>query len=255
VRAFCSILLVSLATAESAAAEPRANGPDWAFGRPEAEIALFLASAASLVTHAIPQRASDWGPFAPRARAPVFAHVSDYTGAFVGSAGTLAAGYGLELGYYAANGVRSANVRTLRTSLMELESALFTTGIQVAMKRLIGRCRPRAYREGRCVGAEHDAFPSGHTSAISSFAGVRVVTALRSSGESSQRFVALGLAEAQSVATAALRVLAGAHSWQDVLVGLALGHATGALVALAHPATPLEATTSHAASLSWQGKL
>jgi hypothetical protein len=31
------------------------------------------------------------------------------------------------------------------------------------------------------------------------------------------------------------RVGAGAHSWEDVTVGWLLGHATGALMALAHP--------------------
>jgi membrane-associated phospholipid phosphatase len=104
-----------------------------------------------------------------------------------------------------------------------------------ALKALTGRCRPRAHDGRTCVGGEYDAFPSGHTSTIASIAGVRLVHALRSGPGSEARFVSLALAEAATVATGALRIASGAHSWDDVLGGFALGHGIGALVALAHP--------------------
>ena len=93
--------------------------------------------------------------------------------------------------------------------------------------------------------------------------------ALRSDGSSGPRFVSFAWAEAATLTTGLLRMGAGAHSWEDVLVGWVVGHGVGALVAMAHPmkAAPvdgLEAGTgvtaqalrlSPAAMFRWSGTL
>jgi membrane-associated phospholipid phosphatase len=221
-------------SARSAAAT---DGPGWAFGEPFAEVALATASLLSLTAGAIPQRTSTWAPAALRPSNATWSHLSDVTGAFLGTGLAVASGVGLELAYYRARGDREPFVRALRSAMVEAEAVAMTTGVTMALKSLSGRCRPRAYDGRSCVGGEFDAFPSGHTSPIAAVAGVRLVHAIRSPGPSTARYVGFALAETASVVTAALRVAAGAHSWDDVLAGWGLGHGIGALMALAHPWT------------------
>ena len=49
------------------------------------------------------------------------------------------------------------------------------------------------------------------------------------------RLASFGVAEVGTTATAMLRVASGAHSLEDVLVGVLVGHSVGALGAAIHP--------------------
>jgi membrane-associated phospholipid phosphatase len=222
--------------AVAAAREP--NGPGWAFGSPAAEVALSAASLASLAAFAIPQQRSSWGPTAEAPSNATLGLISDFTGSYAGTGLAMLGGLGFEVAYYRAQGDPSPWVRALRSSLVEAEAVAMTSGTTLALKSITGRCRPRAWGNGTCGGGEYDAFPSGHTSVISAVAGARFVNAMRSPGNATARFVSFGIAEAASLVTGALRVGAGAHSWNDVLGGYVLGHGIGALMALAHPWRP-----------------
>lgn len=236
-----------LSASPAGASPDDANGPDWAFGHPAGEVVLGTVSALSLVAVAIPQRATNWGPDEGRPHDRWYGFASDFTGAVIGAVWQLAAGYGLEVSYYRDNDVSQTYRRAWRTVLVDSEATLLGLGLTYVIKRLTGRCRPRAWREdavgvGRCDPdrPEHDAFPSGHTVTVSALAGSRLVLGARSQGASETRYGAFAFAEAASLVTGALRVLAGAHSWEDVLGGWGLGHGVGALVAFAHPMDDLD---------------
>ncbi|MBM4358693.1 MAG: phosphatase PAP2 family protein [Deltaproteobacteria bacterium] len=214
------------------------DGPGWAFGNPFAEVALAGVSLLSLTAGALPQQSSSWAPAAQRPANATWSGLSDVTGADFGTGLAMLGGVGLELAYYRARGDREPFVRAMRSALVEAEAVALTTGTTMALKALTGRCRPRAYAGGACVGTEYDAFPSGHTSPTAAVAGVRLVHAVRAPGPATARYVSFALAETASVVTGVLRVAAGAHSWDDVVAGWALGHGIGALMALAHPWTP-----------------
>ncbi|MEZ4307086.1 MAG: phosphatase PAP2 family protein [Polyangiaceae bacterium] len=175
------------------------------------------------------------GPDAPHAYNRTPDRVSDVTGAYGGAAIGMLAGLGLEIGYFEAAGVRGAAVYAQRTALVDLESVLFTRGVVDGLKRLTGRCRPRYFVDGACVSEVRDAFPSGHTAPMGALAASRLVIAAQSSGPWEYRWGAFGISETLAIATAVLRVKAGMHSWSDVAGGFLIGHAVGALVALAHP--------------------
>lgn len=233
-----AVLASSLAS--TARAEPSRPGP--AFGSELGEAGLMLVCAASLSARFIPQQKSSWGP----SHAAEFAFdtglVSDYTGAGIGSALQIAAGYGFETAYLASHGDDEPAVGALRAPVIELEALMLSGGLTFLVKRFAGRCRPRAFVNGKCQD-EHDAFPSGHTSAVGSFGGARLVTVLRSDPEDDNaglRWMAFALAETSVLVTGSLRVGAHAHSWEDVVGGAILGHAAGALVALLHPEQPLD---------------
>jgi hypothetical protein len=227
-----------LSVAAPARAQP--NGPDWAFGEPAGEVAVALVSVLSWSSRLLPQHRGKWGPSPARPHQAVAGTMSDFTGAYIGTAWQFVGGYAAEASYYRDNGVEAPFGRAGRTTLVEVESTLLASGITEVFKRLIGRCRPRAWRDGHCAGEEFKAFPSGHTAPIAAVAGTRAVIALRSDEASSARLASFAFAESATVLTAVLRVLAGAHSWEDVLGGMAIGHATGSLVSLAHPMETIE---------------
>jgi len=228
-----------------------------------------------MAAHFLPQRQSNWAPSAARPHHGLFAAISDFTGNIIGATWQISAGYGLEASYYDQHRVGDGLERAWRTSLMDTEAWLLASGITMSVKRLAGRCRPRAWHPkpgggGVCgpEDAEYDAFPSGHTTSVGAVAGSHLVLALRSSGQSAPRWVGFGLAEGFTVATAVLRVLAGAHSWEDTVGGWAVGHLSGALVALAHPmisatdssssvepGPPAGATAPATIMFSWSGRL
>ncbi len=250
---------VLLGTSAARAQTREANAPGWAFGAPAGEAALGAGCVLSLAAYFLPQRATGWGPAWPVAHHEAADRASDLTGAGVGAALQLGGGWVLEAAYGRENGALRPGLRALRASLVDVESVALATGITVALKRVAGRCRPRAWIGGRCVPdaggpaaakQAHEAFPSGHTSPIAAIAGARLALSLRSDGASGLRWASFGLAEGATVVTAVLRVLAGAHSWDDVLGGWAIGHATGALVSLAHPmeSSPLAVREAEAAS-------
>lgn len=244
-RAAAALVPIALAvaassTASTARADP--SRPGAAFGSEWGEAGLALACAATMSARFIPQQRSSWAP----SHAAEFAFdtglVSDYTGAGIGSVLQIAAGYGFETAYLASHGVYEPAVNALRTPVIELEALMLSGGLTYLVKRFAGRCRPRAFVNGQCED-EHDAFPSGHTSAVGAFGGARLVTVLRSDPEDDNaglRWTAFALAETSILVTGSLRVGAHAHSWEDVVGGAILGHAAGALVALLHPEEPLD---------------
>jgi membrane-associated phospholipid phosphatase len=192
-------------------------------------------SALSWSAMLIPQQRGKWGPSPARPHEPVAGMLSDFSGAYIGTAWQWLGGYLAEGSYYRDNGIEAPFGRAGRTTLVEVESVFLANGITTLFKRLVGRCRPRAWRDGHCAGEEFKAFPSGHTAPVAAIAGARGVMVLRSDGVSGARAASFAFAEGATVLTAVLRVLAGAHSWEDVVGGMAIGHATGSLVSLAHP--------------------
>ncbi len=256
--ALAAALALALATPLPAAAQV-ANGPDYAFGSATAEAAVSAISVASMALSFLPQQRSGWGPSGARARNDTFGAISDFSGSVIGASWQATGAYALEAAYYSNHDVRDPELRALRSSLIDLQSITLSVGITMALKRLTGRCRPRAWHKGRCgPDPEHSSFPSGHTALVAAVAGSHLLLAARSTADATPRYLAFGFAESATVATAALRVLAGAHSWEDVLAGWVIGHATGALLSLAHPMVDLESTgtvvsASSAAGLSYSG--
>lgn len=241
-------LAAATVLAVSSPARGQPNEPDWAFSEPAVEPLVAGVCAASLLAYFVPQRRSEWGAYSERGRGDTSDVVSDFTGAAVGSLVLVTTGYFLEAAYYQTAGTSYPFARALKTSMIDVEALALSTGLTAAIKRFSGRCRPRAWKAGLCDDDDESfaSFPSGHTSAVSGIAGTRIVLAARTSGPFEFRVAGLAIAETSSVATAILRVTAGAHSWEDVVGGLILGHVTGSLVAIVHPMqtveTPNEAT-------------
>lgn len=256
-----ALCAATLSWPAEAAAQPEApNHPGYAFGKPGGEALLFLASVLSNLSSALPQRDTGWAPDAPRALDRTADRLSDVTGAYGGAALGLAAGFGLETGYFGEGGVRGGAIYAMRTSLVEIEGLLFTRALVDTLKRLTGRCRPHDFVDGKCTSVR-DAFPSGHTAPMGALAATRLLFAAQSTGPAGYRWGAFALAETMAVTTAWLRVRAGKHSWSDVASGLAIGHVVGVLVGLAHPMQPVppgdlrgpEATGQDGFGLSWSG--
>ncbi|UQA55410.1 phosphatase PAP2 family protein [Polyangium aurulentum] len=233
--------LSALAAPEARAADgPKA--PGWAFGSVGGEIGLAAASAAVPAFYFLPQRRSRWGPFAAHTHHVDAELISNIVGGPGGILFASALGYGWEYAYLRSSSVEGAPLLAMRASVIDLESVLLSTGLVQLVKRMSGRCRPWAWAGSvkGCVSPrddDHASFPSGHTAPVASIAGARLLIALRSDGAGpiGYRYAAFGFAEVLSIGAAFARVGAGAHSWEDVSVGWLLGHATGALVALAHP--------------------
>jgi hypothetical protein len=218
--------------------------PDWAFGEPGAEAGVASFVAAANLTYFLPQREREWPPSSGRSLDPAADDWSDLVGGLGGSLVATGTGYALESGYLASVGADQPGVQALYATMVESESLLLTNAITMVLKRLVGRCRPRTYEDMGCL--EYDAFPSGHTSAVSSFAGARIYRLATTDPDAgiALRATSLALAEASTVGVAILRVVAGAHSWEDVLVGAAIGHATGVLVAATHPPVAVDGAAS-----------
>jgi len=259
-------LAVALVRATPAAAQPKRppTYPDFAFGSPTGEALLALGSALSVAAFKLPQRSAGWGPDWVQPYDPSADWISDFTGAYLGSGIAMGVGYGLEVAYFGQQGVSGGGVYAMRAPLIDLEAAGLTTGIVMTLKRLTGRCRPRYYIDGKCLDDSlAEAFPSGHTGPVGAVAGARLMLALQTTAGAEFRWGAFSVAEVLSLGTAYLRVRAGMHSWTDVLGGLVLGHAVGALVAAAHPMRAVDprdrtvdpvTTGSGTAALSWGGR-
>jgi len=256
---FSSAAVVLVLSLVPARARAQTNAPDWAFGQPAAEVIVAAVGASMMATFALPQREGTWGPYSARKRHEVYGRISDFSGASIGMAWQLAGGYALEAVHYDNLDVTKPYPRALRTSLIDIESALYATGLTVALKRATGRCRPRAWVEGErggyCAGGEYDAFPSGHVTPVAAIAGARFTIAMRTTGPAGYRFAAFGLVEGASVLTMFMRVLAGAHSWQDVSVAWIIGHAVGAALSFMHPMEELPAVNAQPIMLRWDGSL
>jgi len=247
--------------APEARAQEAPQVPGWAFGSVGGEVALGAVSAASPAFYFLPQRRSKWGPYAPVARdadAGLLSNVLGGPGAVLFASSF---GYLSEWAYLGGTaGDAQVPVSALRASVVDFEAAMLSTGLVQLIKRMAGRCRPRAWsiRAHECVPLDDDdyaAFPSGHTAPVAAIAGSRLTLALRSEGGEllGWRYGAFAFAETLSLAAAYLRVRAGAHSWEDVTAGWLIGHATGALVMLAHPLIDAKAdprTRTSASALS-----
>lgn len=238
-------MVVSLFASAQALAQTNADGrelkpgsrPDFAFGSPEGEAAMLALSASSNMTLVLPQRIWTWAPYSRVEYDPYLSGWSDFTGATGGAMIQLGIGYLLEAAYYFEIGSDTEpGVMALYNPMIESEALLMTSGITMLMKRAAGRCRPRSYPGTAKPCPEGDAFPSGHTSAIGSFAGARLVRLAFTPVNTAfaLRAGSLAVSEAAMVVTGALRVLCGAHSIEDVITGGLIGHVTGAGVALIH---------------------
>ncbi|EYF08147.1 phosphatase PAP2 family protein [Chondromyces apiculatus] len=228
--------------ASAAAQSPGPTVPDWAFRSAPAEAVLAGGSAASMALYLLlPQRHSTWGPYRARPHHTTLDWISDFTGALGGSLLLTGGATLFEGAYLAQNGAPDPYARALRTTLVDAEAVMLATGIVATIKRLTGRCRPRAWRDGRCHGddEEYTAFPSGHTAPVAAVAGVHLSLVARTPAQGGYRLGALGLAEASTLVTMALRIGAGAHSWEDVGTGFLLGHLVGVAVGYAHPMVDL----------------
>ena len=213
-----------------------AVAPSFFVDEPAAEIALTALVGLTHLAYLAPYAEHDWAPAWALPRDDGYGLASDFTGNIVGFGWQLAGGYGLEVGYYDRQGVPDAMELGLRTLLIDLQAFVLATGTTAIIKHVSGRCRPRDWDGERCdPDAKQNAFPSGHVVAPASVAGVHLTLAVQTGDDPSRRYVAFGVAEAATLATAALRMAAGAHSWEDVLVGVLIGHAAGVGMALAHP--------------------
>lgn len=240
------VAVATLVTPSAVRAE--SNGPDWAFSEPALEPVVAGVCAATLLTNLLPQQRSEWGQRSEVPPGEITDLVSDFTGAVGGSLLLIGSGYFLEAAYYQTDGVSYPFARSLKTTMIDVEALALSAGLTALLKRSAGRCRPRAWRGGVCVGEdeEHTSFPSGHTSAVSGIAGARVVLAARSDGPIEFRLAGLAIAESSSIVTAVLRVTAGAHSIDDVVAGWILGHVTGSVVAVVHPMERVDTQTENA---------
>ena len=221
--------LVAACTAAPTIARAEGNRPDLAFGHIGGEIGTGVFCAATTAFYFVPQQKGTWAPFEARTFEPITGGVSDLTAAAAGSVIQLGLGYLFETGYLATAGLADPATNSYYAVLVEGESLLLSTGIGAIIKRLSGRCRPRAYDEDSKNCDEYDAFPSGHTASAASFAGARLVRSALTPWEpaASVRLTGLFVAEANMVITGALRITSGSHSWEDVVVGALIGHATG----------------------------
>ncbi|MEJ7730118.1 MAG: phosphatase PAP2 family protein [Polyangiaceae bacterium] len=232
-------LASALLGASSVAADPSIRqAPDWAFGSPVGEAGVLGLASASLLFWFLPQRYNTrWKPLGVVPRAHL-GSASDLTGSIIGVTLQAANGYAFEAAYLDDRRVEDPYQRALRAPLIDGEATLLTTGVFTAIKRISGRCRPRAFIDGRCLQTRsaHEGFPSGHTGPIAAIAATHLALALRTEhGPVEYRYAPFVFAELGAVGTAVLRQISGAHDWSDVIVGWAVGHAIGLVVSFAHP--------------------
>lgn len=228
------VALASLLVVSELRAEPT-RAPGLAFGSVAGEVTLGAASALSLTTYFLDQRPSAWGPDRARPKDLDFDAASDVMGGAGGVVWLVPFTYALEAAHLDAAGLDEPFARAARLPLLQAEALGFAVGATYALKRSFGRCRPRAWVGGRCAGGEYDAFPSGHTVTVSALAGVSLSLLVRNEGRMGARATSFALTEMAALSAAALRVLAGAHSTEDVAAGWLLGHGAGLAVGFVHP--------------------
>lgn len=265
IRAATALLAVPLLVAPAAACAQTTNGPTWAFDSWGGEVAVATLSAATGVT-------SLFLPQSRRRRAPDDPRPDDDASSIASHITAIAAPLSLGAGMYfldwrlRVDDIRTPHAWALLPVLVEGEAIALSGGLTEIIKRAVGRCRPRNWDAATATCADDGtsdsddhfaAFPSGHTSFVSTLAGVRLVMAARSTGSTltALRWIHFGATEALSIATGGLRVTAGAHSVTDVLAGWALGHAVGIGVALMHPMrlTPYGHIAIGPGRVSWSG--
>ena len=147
IAAACALGVVLLSPLRAEADADKRDAPGWAFGSQPGELALLGGAGASLLTYFLPQRYNTgWKPNEVRAFEPVWGSLSDLTGSVIGCTVQIANGYMFETAYLDHPAVDNPYERALRLPLIAGEATMFTTGVIIAMKRITGRCRPRAYK-------------------------------------------------------------------------------------------------------------
>jgi hypothetical protein len=109
---------------------------------------------------------------------------------------------------------------------LDLKSLWYTEALVEALKRAIGRLRPLGALALVPVKSQdwmYRSLPSRHAARTAAIAGNLVARCI--SDASDKRVFMAALAEACALSVAALRVLAGVHNVEDVVVGWALAHA------------------------------
>lgn len=220
------------------------SAPNWAFGNAWSELGLLGMTVLSLGgSELVHQHRSNWGPDT--------VHPSERI-ADNNSFATVGGALGLSAGYYlwVASRFNDAGTRSNRaywlalpTLLADVEATLLATSVTNVLKKRLGRCRPRTYRNATCDPSSDDnfeAFPSGHTTIPSALAGVHLVQLFRAPSLTNTLFFT-GI-ELSALTTGGLRVLAGAHSLSDVGAGWLIGHLTGLGIGLIHPQQPYPRT-------------
>ena len=249
--AAASLALLSTPALADPPGEP-SNLPHWAFGSGYGELGLGAVSVLSLGLNLVPPRHSGLGPDAARAFDPGY-DTASYVTAFAVPAFAVIVSAGIESSVW--SGLGQPETSANRAVLIELESFMLAEGLTGGLKAIVGRCRPRAWDGHACSTSDSDnfaAFPSGHTSGVSAIAGANLGLAIRSHGKLARlRWTTFVLAELTAIATAALRVGAGAHSVTDVLGGFVLGNGTGVGVAYLHAMDPEARTASRSSPLAW----
>ena len=210
-------------------------------------------SAAPLLAGFIAQSHRGGAPDAPHA-----------LGAGAASASDVISAVGVGMIILGASGAESARdeafrLEHLRAALVVGEATLFATSVTELPKRLVGRCRPRDWDDGRkeCdpsaeknPNSGYAAFWSGTTAQIAGAAGAASCLALRERRFGWTAVVGL-LGEGAAVATGALRVAAGAHSWTDVGAAFVAGNALGMAMCWLHPAAPTGTGAVARTELRW----
>lgn len=212
------------------------NRPNFIGGEAGADAALLGSSVLGVALGALfiqPNTDSNWGPDTPHPYNKTADSISNFTGAIVGMVGGIGLGYGAEI--LQLDGQADD---ALFSPLILTEGASLSLLVNILIKNAAGRCRPWAYQGDHCVPQTADdlrAFPSGHVATIGGVAGTQLGLSIMAGSDSGWRWAAFGVMELATLATAILRVNAGAHSLSDVASSWAISHAVGVGTALIHP--------------------
>jgi membrane-associated phospholipid phosphatase len=233
----CFALVSGSVTAHAQEREIALTMPHYGYG-----IAYFVVGATLgfTGTYAITPREGDIAPLDGRGH-HVFQHRADVASDVF----LYMTSYGVPIIAYFLDATRDRNyVRALRVPIVLMESFAMTSGITGLMKNL-GVCRPYAWQpetqtcsDGTGLPGSADdqrrSFPSGHSSSTASIAGgLMGMWLLPRARDHRLAPIALG-ATVLSLTTASLRIRAGAHSFADTSVGLAIGFGVGLSTAALH---------------------
>lgn len=230
----------SPARADDGAADRRGFTPNWVGHDARLETIPIALSLLPLTAELIPQSHRGGAPDAAHARNRGVSTFSDYF-VTIGTTFLVASATGVE-------SLRDRSFRTeqLRASMVVAEATVLAMTLTDLPKRLVGRCRPYDWdAEHKVCDASREtdkdwpfvSFWSGHTVTVSAASGAALCLGLRD--RSLGWPLALGLVgEVAAVATGALRVASGAHSWSDVGTGFLVGNGVGAAMCAVHPDTP-----------------
>ncbi len=194
-------------------------------------------------THVRSNVAHEYSPLADRA--------SDFSGLVVGPLLTGLSGAAIEV-FDQDRGTGGGAVLAIATG-----AAMFSFGASMVLKARLARCRPLAVTgDGSCdpelppAGSSYRgdeayrSFPSGHVASVAgatgALFGVIAKTAYAGGKQNPWRWLGAGIGTVLTLTTVLLRQRAGAHSYQDALVGGGMGLGLGFTFAFAHPTTAVD---------------